>query len=161
MHCIYRDDGRFSFTLALLHFSLPSFCQLCVSTPRERMKRQYRTPTTIFQRCIHIKMPTAFEIVNNWQVWTESWTARWNEIGMMRKDHIEYIEWIIPEVSALTTSVTSSTALWMWRMALYPAQMMELCSIMTTWASNIRPISHKLLEGQMTKPGSTSSSCSW
>jgi hypothetical protein len=42
--------------------------------------------------------------------------------------------------------------------ALYPAQMIDLCSRMTSWASNTLPVWIGLTASQSTKPGLTSSS---
>ena len=58
----------------------------------------------------------------------------------------------------LTLTVISSAAQWICITAEYPAQIIDLCSKITTWASKILPVLIGLEASHKTKPGETSSS---
>ena len=57
-----------------------------------------------------------------------------------------------------TLTVISSAAQWICMTAEYPAQIIDLCSRITTWASKILPVLIGLEASHKTKPGETSSS---
>lgn len=58
----------------------------------------------------------------------------------------------------ITFTVISSAAQWICITAEYPAHIIDLCSKITTWASNILPVLIGLDASHNTKPGDTSSS---
>lgn len=57
-----------------------------------------------------------------------------------------------------TWTVTSSATQWICMTAEYPAQIIDLCSNITTWASKTRPVLVGLELSHNTNPGDTSSS---